>query len=52
MYFFLISSNYWNTQSPYETNSSMENIMRLILEEVIMSDRYMLDGQFATFFQQ
>ena len=33
----------------------MENLMRLILEEIIMSDRHMSDGQlyffFATFFQ-
>ena len=50
MYFFLISSNYeyWgNFQSSYETKkSSMEKIMRLMLEEVIMSD-----GQMYSFLQ-
>ena len=30
---------------------SMENIMRLILEEVIMSDRHMLEGQLYSFLQ-
>ena len=30
---------------------SMENIMRLILEEVIMSDRHMLEGQLYLFLQ-
>ena len=53
MYFFLISSNYeyWgNFQSSYETKkSSMEKIMRLMLEEVIMSDRHMSDGQIIHF---
>ena len=43
MYFFLISLNckYWgNYQSSYKTKKpSMEKIMRLMLEEVIMSDR-------------
>ena len=29
----------------------MENLMRLILEEVIMSDRHMLDGQLYLFLQ-
>ena len=29
----------------------MENIMRLILEEVIMSDRHKSDGQFYLFLQ-
>ena len=29
----------------------MENIMRLILEEVIMSDRHMSDGQLYVFLQ-
>ena len=32
-------------QSSYETNKSVGNKMRLILEEVIMSDRHMSDGQ-------
>ena len=30
---------------------SMENIMMLILEEVIMSDRHMSDGQLYLFLQ-
>ena len=35
-----------NCQASYETKkSSMEKIMRLMLEEVIMSDRHMSDGQ-------
>ena len=47
---------YWsNFQSSYETKkTSMERIMRLILDEVIMSNRHMSDGHiviFATFFQ-
>ena len=29
----------------------MENVMMLILEEVIMSDRHMLDGQLYLFLQ-
>ena len=29
----------------------MENIMRLILEQVIMSDRHMSDEQFYSFLQ-
>ena len=29
----------------------MEKIMRLMLEEVIMSDRHMLDGQMYSFLQ-
>ena len=29
----------------------MENIMRLILEELIMTDRYMSDGQLYLFLQ-
>ena len=32
-------------QSSYETNKPVGNIMRLILEKVIMSDRHMSDGQ-------
>ena len=38
-------------QSSYETKKPMENLMRLILEEVIMSDRHMLDGQLYLFLQ-
>ena len=32
-------------------NLSMEKIMRQIVEEVIMSDRHMLDGQIYSFLQ-
>ena len=43
---------YWDKfQSSYETNKSMEKIMRLILEEVIMSDIHMSDGQLYLFLQ-
>ena len=31
--------------------SSMENILRLILEKVIMPDRHMSDGQLYSFLQ-
>ena len=50
--YFIIQQEYWgNFQSSYETKKSMENILRLILDEAVMSDRHMLDGQkFATFF--
>ena len=41
-----------NFQSSYETRKSfMKNIMRLILEEIIMSDRHMSDGQIYSFLQ-
>ena len=45
--YFIKLCEYWsNFQYSYETkNSSMEKIMRLMLEEVIMSDRHMSDGQ-------
>ena len=49
IYFFLISSNYMNTGVTF--NLSMEKIMRQIVEEVIMSDRHMLDGQIYSFLQ-
>ena len=53
---FFISSNYMNTggnfQCAYETKkSSMEKMMRLMLEEVIMSDRHISDGQMYSFLQ-
>ena len=38
-------------QSSYGTKKSMENIMKLLLEEVIMSDRHMSDGQLYLFLQ-
>ena len=50
--YFIKLQEYWgNFQSSYETKKSIENILRLILDEAVMSDRHMLDGQkFATFF--
>ena len=54
MYFFLISSNYKNTGVTFNLlmrkKYSMEKIMRLILEEVIMSDGHMSGGQMFSFF--
>ena len=41
-----------NFQSSYESRKSfMKNIMRLILEEIIMSDRHMSDEQIYSFLQ-
>ena len=41
---------YWGkSQSSYETSKYVGNLMRLILEEVIMSDSVMLDGQLQLF---
>ena len=38
--YFIKIQKYWgNFRSSYETKKSMENVMGLILEEVIMSDR-------------
>ena len=55
MYFFLISSNYMNTGVTFNLlmrkKKSLENIMRLMLEGVVMSDRHMLDGQMYSFLQ-
>ena len=54
MYFFLILSSYMNTGVTFNLlmrKKSMENIRRLILEEVFMSDRYMSDGQMYSFLQ-
>ena len=40
------------TQFSYETKkSSMSKIMRLILDQVFMSDRHMSDGQMYLFLQ-
>ena len=50
---FLISSDYWNTWVNFNLlmrHKYMKNIMRLILEEVIMLNRHMLDGQLYLFF--
>ena len=48
--YFIKLYEYWgNFQSSYETEKSMKNIMRLILEEVIMLDRHMQDGQMYSF---
>ena len=50
--YFINLEEYWgNFQSSYETKESMENIMSLILEEVIMSDRHLSDGQLFSFLQ-
>ena len=51
--YFIKLYEYWgNFQSSYETKkSSMEKIMRLMLEEVIMSDRHMSDGQMYSYLQ-
>ena len=44
--YFVKLLEYWGKfQSSYETNKSIGNITGLILEEVIMSDRHMSDGQ-------
>ena len=56
MYLFLILSNYMNTGITFnllmrQKKSSMEKIMRLMLEEVIMSDRHVSDGQMYSFLQ-
>ena len=50
-YFIKLLVDLGKFQSSYETNKFMENIMRLILEEVIMTDRYMSDGQLYLFLQ-
>ena len=50
--FFIKLLKYWGKfKSSYETNKSVGNVMRLILEEVIMSDRHMSDGQLKLFLQ-
>ena len=56
MNFSLISSSYRNTGKSFnllmrQQKSSMEKITRLMLEEVIMSDRHMSDGQMYSFLQ-
>ena len=43
--YFIKIYEHWDKKNP-KKKSSMEKIMRLILEEVIMSDRHMSDGQF------
>ena len=50
---FIKLSGYWgNFQSSYETKkSSMEKIMRLIFEELIMSERHMSHEQMYSFLQ-
>ena len=50
-YFIKLLEHCGKFQFSYETNKSMENIMRLILEEVIMLDRHMSDGQLYLFLQ-
>ena len=56
MNFSLISSSYRKTGKSFnllmrQEKSSMEKITRLMLEEVIMSDRHMSDGQMYSFLQ-
>ena len=56
MYLILILSNYMNTGVTFnllmrQKKSSMEKIRRLMLEEVIMSDRHVSDGQMYSFLQ-
>ena len=48
IYFFLILSNYRNTRVTFNLpmrKSSIEKIIRLMLEEVIILDGHMSDGQ-------
>ena len=57
MYFFFDSSNYMNTGVTFnlllrQKKASMEKLMRLMIEEVIMSDRHMSDGQLYSFLQR
>ena len=51
--YFIKLYKYWgNFQSSYETKkSSIEKIMRLMLEEAIMSDTHVSDGQMYSFLQ-
>ena len=56
MYFYLISSNYVNTEVTFnhlkrQKKSFMKKIMTLILEEVIISVRHTLDEQIYSFLQ-
>ena len=56
MYFFLISSNYMNTGLTFnllmrQKKPSLEKIIRLMLEVVIMSDKHMSDRQWYSFLQ-
>ena len=56
MHFFLISSNYMNTGVTFnilmrQKKYYMEKIMRLMLEEVTMSDWHMSDRQMYSFLQ-
>ena len=44
---FFISSNYWNAGVYFNLlmrNKSVGNVMKLVFEEVIVSDRHMSDG--------
>ena len=52
--YFIKLYEYWdNFQYSYETKKSfVENIMRLMFEEVKMSDRHTSDGQIYSFLQQ
>ena len=49
-YFIKLNEYCYNFQSSYETKKSfMEKIMRLMLEEVIMLDGHMSDGQMYSY---
>ena len=57
MYFFLISPNYPNTEVTFnllmkQKKSSMVKMMRLILEEVIMSVRHIPNEQMYSYLQE
>ena len=50
--YFIKLYEYWgNFQSSYETKKYSIEKIRLMLEEVIMSDRHMSDGQMYSFLQ-
>ena len=44
-YFIRLLEHWGKFQSSYEKNKTVGNIMSLILEKVIISDRHMSDGQ-------
>ena len=50
-YFIKLQEHWGNFQVSYEPKKSMQNIMRLMLEEVIMSDGHISDGQLYSFLQ-
>ena len=50
-YFIRLLEHWGKFQSSYEKNKTVGNIMSLILEKVIISDRHMSDGQLWLFLQ-